>query len=348
MIKVKKLGVILEPTKIPFESQAVLNPGTYQEGKFVHLFYRAIDKRNHSCIGYAKLDGPTKVVERSRRPIVRRNFNYEKKGVEDPRIVKIGNIFYLLYVAHDGKNALTAYATSHDLKHFKKHGVVSAQITYHEAERIFKKNPRLKDAYFFFASFYEQFAGQDVLLWEKDFLLFPKKIRGQFALVHRVLPDMQIVFFKKFSDLTNNFWRQYLKDLSKHVILEGKHWFESRNIGGGAPPIETKAGWLLILHSVEELNRGRVYHASAALLDKNNPEKLIGRLHEPLFSPTKPWEKSGVVSNVVFPTGTALFGDTLYIYYGAADKRIGVASVDINDLIREIKNPKGHHKKSLT
>ena len=342
-VAVEKLGVILEPTERSFEKRAVLNPGVYQEGEFVHLFYRAIDGRNLSSIGYARLKGPTEVVERRTSPIIRREWDYEKKGVEDPRIVKIGRTFYMTYVAHDGKNAMTAYATSADLKIFKKRGIISPRITYDDAADMFR-DEQLKDRYFMFEAYYEEFAGKDVLLWEKDIFLFPKKIGGKYALLHRVLPDIQLMYFNRIGELKQQkFWKEHLQKLPQHVLLENKYWFESRNIGGGAPPIETKDVWLLIFHTVEELNRARIYHASAALLNKENPLKVIGRLDYPLFSPQREWEKKGFVSNVVFPTGTALFGDDLYIYYGSADKRIAVAKVKLSELISELKS-KGDKK----
>lgn len=343
MPQIKKLGPLLEPTNHYFESAAVLNPGIWQDGDTVHIFYRALDQNNDSCIGYAKLNGPTTVVERWDKPILHRDYDYEQRGVEDPRITKIENTFYLTYVAHDGKNAQTAYATSSDLKQFKKKGIISAQVTYQEAEDLFQEQ-KLKDQYKFFASYYEDEAGQDVLLWHKDLFFFPRKINNQYVLAHRVLPDIQLAFFDTFKQLgTKKFWVNHLKNLQQFVLLESKHWFETRNIGGGCVPIETDAGWLLIFHSVESLNAGRVYHACAALLDKENPLHVLGRLHEPLFSPTEDWEIYGTVPNVVFPTGTAQFGDTLYIYYGAADKRIAVAEVSISELIAEMLDPSKHH-----
>ncbi|MFH1990376.1 MAG: hypothetical protein ABIJ19_00780, partial [Patescibacteria group bacterium] len=89
-IDLKRLGVILRPTDRLFERKAVLNPACYQEGEFVHIFYRAIDNNNDSTIGYAKLKGPTEVVERKETPLISRNYDYERKGVEDPRITKFG------------------------------------------------------------------------------------------------------------------------------------------------------------------------------------------------------------------------------------------------------------------
>lgn len=335
-VKVEKLGIVLAPTENQFENRSVLNPGVYQEGEFVHVFYRAVDKRMNSTIGYAKLKGPTKVVERWDKPILGGKYPYEKKGMEDPRISKIGDTFYMTYVAHDGKNALSAYATSKDLKTFDRKGLITPKITYDRVGRIFR-NEKLKDRYFMFESYYEEYGGKDVYLWEKDGILFPKKIHGKFAMLHRILPDIQIIYFDNFKQLqSKEYWLKYLKNLPKYVVLENKYWFESRNIGGGAPPIETKHGWLIIYHGVEELNKDRIYHAAAALVSKNDPLKYLGRLHYPLFSPDQDWERRGLVSNVTFPTGTALFGDDLYIYYGAADKFIAVAKVNLNELVSEI------------
>ncbi len=349
MIAVKKHGVILEPTDQDFEALAVLNPGVWKsdDGK-IHLFYRAVDQNHISTIGYARLQGPTTIAERRNRPVIAPERDIERSGVEDPRITKIGETFYLTYVAHDGKNAVTAYATSQDLKTFERKGIISPRITYHEVKEMFHDacfgNRCLKDAYYLFAAYYEEHAGADVLLWGKDMMLFPKKINGKFAMFLRTLPDIQIVFFENFSDLNNpEFWREYFKKLPEFVVLENTHWFENRHIGGGAPPIELPEGWLTIFHTAEETNKGRVYRACAALLDKENPLRVLGRLHEPLFGPDEQWEQTGEVHNVVFPTGTARFDDELYIYYGAADKRIAVASVSIRELVRELLDPTKHH-----
>jgi beta-1,2-mannobiose phosphorylase / 1,2-beta-oligomannan phosphorylase len=327
-INIQKLGVILEPTSISFEKKAVLNPAVYQDGNTVHVYYRAVNNSFKSCIGYARLEGPTKVVERWTKPILRRKYKYEKNGVEDPRIVKIGETLYMTYVAHDGKNAITALATAKDPLNFKKEGIISPLLTYDNAANFFREL-KLKDRYFMFEAFYEEMSGKDVLLWYKDLFLFPKKINGNFALLQRILPDIQL---KK-----KEFWEKNLGKLNEQVVIENKYWFESRNIGGGAPPVYTKDGWLVIYHGVEELNKARVYHACAALLDPQDPLKVIGRLDAPLFSPEESWEKKGMVDNVVFPTGTSIFGDMLYIYYGAADTSIAVATVNINELVETLK-----------
>jgi predicted GH43/DUF377 family glycosyl hydrolase len=335
MVKIKREGIVLKPTKLEFESNAVMNPGCIKVGNDVHMFYRAVRKGNHSTIGYCRLEGPLKIVERWKEPIMVPEFEYEKRGVEDPRVVFLDGVYYMFYIAHDGKNALVAYATSKDLKTWEKKGTITPTITYDKAEDYFPEK-KLKDRYFFFESFYKTEGGEDVLLWEKDGFIFPRKFNGKFALIHRILPDIQVIYFKDFKELTNEYWKEYLKHLGDYVVLESKYWYESRHIGGGCPPIETPKGWLLIYHSAEDSNKGRIYHAGAALLDKKNPCKVIGHLKDPLFSPEKKWEKEGNVNNVVFPTGAAVFGERLYMYYGAADKRIAVASLNLKELLAEL------------
>ena len=119
-------------------------------------------------------------------------------------------------------------------------------------------------------------------------------------------------------------------------MLTPKYSHEVSYIGGGCPPIETKHGWLLIYHGAADTKEGHVYCACVALLDINNPQKEIARLPYKLFIPEREWELKGEVDKVVFPTGTVLIEDTLYIYYGAADERIACASMSLPALLTEL------------
>jgi predicted GH43/DUF377 family glycosyl hydrolase len=337
MAEVTKHGIFLEKTSNAFESKAVLNPATYQEGDTVNVFYRAVSDKDISSVGYCKTNGPTEVVKRSPKPILVPEHDYEIKGVEDPRIVKIDDAYYLTYTAFDGKNARIAYAKSYDLIHFEKQGIISANITYKEAEKLFASS-HLKDRYYFFSSYMQEKAGEDILLWEKNGILFPEKINGKFAMIHRILPEMQLIYFDDFEQLKDrDFWTEHLSNLAEHVIIENTEWYETRNIGAGAPPIKTEAGWLLIYHAVRELNVRRTYSVSAIMLDLDDPSKVVGKLKNPLFSPTEDWEKDSIEGkHVVFPSGTSIFNNKLYIYYGAADSRIGVASVEMDNFLRDL------------
>jgi predicted GH43/DUF377 family glycosyl hydrolase len=342
MITIEKLGIILSPTDKEFENTGVLNPGIYQEGNTVHILYRAVQEGNYSTIGYARTEGPTKIVERAEKPIIYRDFDYEKQGVEDTRIVKIEDTYYITYTAYDGVNALGALATSKDLIHFEKFGIITPQVNYQQYEshvnccNMTKLNPKYHEYYNLFTKIGLE-TDETRLLRDKDVVLFPRKINGQFVLLHRIWPGIQIVKFDNWEDLTLSFWEDYLRNLTDHIILDPKDPYEMSYIGAGAPPIETPDGWLLIYHGVHETTTGKIYHAKAALLHLEKPEMELSRLPYPLFSPTKQWEIEGEVSDVVFPTGQALFGNDLYIYYGAADKYIAVAKLDINELLLELR-----------
>ena len=144
------------------------------------------------------------------------------------------------------------------------------------------------------------------------------------------------VAVEKLEDLTTDFWQNYFSHFDEYLVLTPKYPHEVSYIGSGCPPIETKDGWLMIYHGVHDTVKGYVYSACAALLDINNPQKEIARLPYPLFFPEKQWELKGEVNNVCFPTGALVEDDTLYIYYGAADERIAVASLSMKDLLNEL------------
>jgi len=358
-VKVERT-LFMEPSKNEWESRAVLNPSVVQDKEGVeHIFYRGVAKNGVSSIGYAKVkDGK---LERFDKPVMRPTKSYEKKGVEDPRITRIGNTYYMLYIAFDGKNAVVAYAISKNLKSWIKKGIISPRISVKEARRLvkikkYRDNWKNQEIY-----------GSRVVLWDKDAVLFPKKINGYFVMLHRFLPDIQIVKFKKFSELkSNDFWRNYISNLGEgedNISLYQRYDWESDHIGSGAVPIETKKGWLLIYHGVSlekraffsrmfskiayrfcgvfNMLRNRrlplIYHVGAALLDLKKPEKEITRLKLPLFSPEYAWEKKGDVSDVVFPEGVSIVGNKLKIYYGCADTKIGLAEINLKKLLNQLK-----------
>ncbi|GGX11197.1 pesticidal protein Cry7Aa [Aquimarina muelleri] len=338
MISIKKEGIILSETDLDFENDGVLNPAIIQEGNTVHILYRAVRRGNYSTIGYAKLEGPLKVVERKKEPLIIPTTDDEIHGIEDPRIIKIDNIYYLTYCAYDGINALGSLATSTDLIHFEKHGVIVPLVTYKEFYKLAECGGHLNEKYkrFHIHNNIEKNPNKESLLWDKNLIFFPRTIEGKLTFLHRIRPDIQIVSVKNIKELTKEFWEDYLLHFNEHILMTSKHEHEIGYIGGGCPPIETKAGWLIIYHGVHDTSEGYVYSACAALLDLRDPPKELSRLPYPLFKPELPWELTGYVNNVVFPTGTALFDGRLYIYYGAADKRIAVASVDLEELITEL------------
>ncbi len=333
MVRVTKEGVILEKTDREFENEGVLNPAVIAEGDTIHMFYRAVRIGNNSTLGYCRLSDPLTVAERFDHPVLYPENVYDSHGVEDPRIVKIEDTYYLSYTSYDGYQAMGSLALSKDLKHFDKKGLIVPEVNYKDFRQWVNASGKVNAKYF-------RFDQCSMILWDKNVIFFPRKIGGKIAFIHRIRPGIQIVFIDSLEDLTQDFWKDYFLNFARNILLDPKADHETSYIGGGCPPIETDQGWLLIYHSVRDTIEGYVYSACAALLDIEDPKKEIARLPYPLFEPETDWEQEGEVNNVCFPTGTVLKGDKLYIYYGAADECIACASLSLNELITELLNYK--------
>jgi len=338
MIRVNKLGILLQKTNNYFEKVGVFNPAVIKVADTIHLFYRAVAKGNFSTIGYCELSSPMVVESRRNTPLLFPESDYEFQGIEDPRIVKIEGTYCLSYTAYNGINALGALATSTDLVHWKKHGIIVPQMTFQEFQHFTESEGTVHQKKLRFYNYKKSYEKQDrkFLLWDKNLMFFPRKINNKLYFLHRIKPDIQIVAVEKLEDLSTDFWKNYFLHFDENIVLSSKYPHEVSYLGGGCPPIETAEGWLVIYHGVNETAKGYVYSACAALLDLEHPQKEIARLPYPLFFPEKEWELTGNVNNVCFPTATIIENDTLYIYYGAADECIAVASVSLNDLLTEL------------
>lgn len=338
MVQVKKEGIVVRKTVLGFECDGVLNPAVIAAGACIHLFYRAVAKGNYSSIGYCKLNTPLTVTERHDTPVLFPQFEYESQGVEDPRIVKIEELYYLSYTAYDGVNALGAIAISKDLIHFEKLGIIVPKITYEEFNHLAGSKISINEKYFRYNENggAKEKNGKKIYLWDKNVIFFPEKINGKFYFLHRIKPDIQIVCVTELNELTAEFWQHYLMHFQENIVLSPKYKHEVSYIGGGCPPVKTTEGWLLIYHSVFDTVNGYIYSACAALLELQNPQQEIARLPYALFKPDQDWELKGEVNNVCFPTGTITAGDQLYIYYGAADEQIACASLSITELLKEL------------
>lgn len=338
MIPIDKKGIVLRKRELEFENEGVLNPAVIMKDNIIHMFYRAVRKGNHSSIGYCSFVDPLIVHTRSQEPLVTAQFEYESHGVEDPRIVKIDNLYYLSYTAYDGNNALGALALSKDLKHFDKKGLIVPKMTYHTFYHLTETKKDINEKYLRYND-NERFrnkADKDIYLWDKNVIFFPRRINGKLCFMHRIKPDIQLVMIDELDELNHEFWEKYFLQLEEHILLTPKFKHEVSYIGGGCPPIETKEGWLIIYHSVFDTIKGYVYCACAALLSLDDPKKEISRLPYALFKPDQEWELKGEVNNVCFPTGAIVIEEDLYIYYGAADEQIACATVSLPVLLQEL------------
>ena len=134
-------------------------------------------------------------------------------------------------------------------------------------------------------------------------------------------------------------WISYSPDLvfwgKSELVLPVRvgPWWDAHRVGAGLPPIETEAGWLLIYHGVKELANAPVYRIGAALLDLNEPHRLMGRARRWLLSPREPYERTGDADNIIFASGGFIRGDELWLYYGAADSAICLAKASVSEVL---------------
>jgi predicted GH43/DUF377 family glycosyl hydrolase len=165
---------------------------------------------------------------------------------------------------------------------------------------------------------------------DKDAALLPRRIEGSFALLHRPVTDSGA-----------HIWMSYSPDLRNwgghRVVLKARRgaWWDANKIGLSPPLIETPRGWLMLYHGVRHTAAGCLYRVGAALLDLEHPERCVLRGDSWMFGPETPYELQGDVANVVFPCGVTVGddGDTLFMYYGAADTTIGVARGSLQHIL---------------
>ena len=169
---------------------------------------------------------------------------------------------------------------------------------------------------------------------DKDASLFPRKFGNRYALIHRPIVRGEAHIWLAFSpDLTH--WGEH----QMLILARGGRW-DSNKVGLGPQPILTEEGWLIIYHGVRVTASGRLYRVGLALLDRDEPWKIIGRTDRWIFGPQRDYEFMGDVPGVVFPTGAIVDreNDQLRLYYGAADSQIGVATASFKEVLKLAKN----------
>lgn len=175
------------------------------------------------------------------------------------------------------------------------------------------------------------------LPYNRNAVLFPRKINGNFVMLSRPSDGGHTpfgdIFVSESPDLV--YWGKH-----RHVMARSTEWWESLKIGGGAAPIETSEGWLLIYHGVNGTCNGYVYSIGAAILDIDNPSKVKYRCENYILTPEEWYEERGFVPNVCFPCATMQDAETgrMVIYYGAADSYVGIAFTYVDELIDYVKN----------
>jgi len=285
---------VLSPQGSNWESAGTFNPAVIlRDGKFVML-YRAQDAIGTSRLGYAEsADGIH--FERHLMPVLSPETEYENSGgIEDPRLVQIGTSYYLTYTGYTKKDAQLCLARSQDLLHWERIGVILPA-----------------------------YQGRWNRGWTKSGAILPEKIAGKFWMywLGTAADKTDQMGISSSDDLVH--WRE---ELDVPVLSSRAGMFDSRVVEPGPPPILTPEGIVLIYNGADD---HLVYRTGIAVFDRANPGKVLYRGDQPIFEPQLPWEKVGQVPNVVFVEGMVHAKNRWLLYYGAADKYVGVASAKL-------------------
>jgi len=293
-LELRKFEKMKEPVMKPgnkgFDSRNVYNMAMIREDDVTYMLYRGEDKDEPAgkCTGRIGLATSRDGIhfEREAKPVIIPENDYEKSGIEDPRLVKVDGTYYLTYTAYDGKNAKLCLALSKDLRKWDKKGP------------IFPVFAATKD-------------------WTKSGAILPQKIKsGKYE-------GKYVMYFGD-----TNIWMAHSEDLihwtavPEPVIKPREDRFDSKLVEPGPPPMLTSRGILMIYNSAQ---KDYCYNVGAVLFDSADPGKITARTEKPVMSPTQPWEKTGYVNNVVFAESLTVHGGSVYLYYGGADRYIGLA-----------------------
>lgn len=345
MVRSKKNPILKPNLDHHWENLKVFNPTALYEGGKFHLFYRARGKDWVSRIGYAvSKDGEN--FERFDQPLLEPTpgNDLEKMGLEDPRIVKIDDLYLMTFAIYDGVTARQALATSKDLTTWQKHGFILKDW---DAEKAGDTNFLRKK----YISKKEGLSAD----YSKSGAMFPEKISGKFYMLF----GESKIWLASSNDGVG--WQANFEPV---ITPNSKSYFESDWVEMGPSPIKTELGWLVVYHGI---SRRREYSLGFVILAAGDPTKILFRNPEPIFRPQEPYEvsgiadvlpggykavikmdqqqlknflknaqKSGVMPRVVFCCGAVVIGGLLRIYYGAGDTVIGTACAEIDDVLKKV------------
>jgi predicted GH43/DUF377 family glycosyl hydrolase len=302
---------IVAAADLPHTVNAVFNPGAVEFDGRTLLLLRVEHRTGISSLVVATSEngftGWDIDVARGLEPDT--DSLHERWGIEDPRITLIGGEYHIVYTAFSAFGAMVCLAKTRDFVSFERLGVLQPPE-------------------------------------DKDAALFPTTFDGRWALLHRPAPAM--------AGLGRHVWLSFSPDLhhwgDAQVLLsarKGGAW-DANHIGLGPPPMLTKDGWLVCYHGVRQTASGSLYRLGLALLDRDDPRKVIARGSEWILGPHYPYEQFGDVPGAIFPCGWILRddGDTVHLYYGAADSVTCVAEASLSELLSHLEGHQGQPEMS--
>jgi predicted GH43/DUF377 family glycosyl hydrolase len=290
-----------------WEAKATFNPAVISIGDKTHILYRTLSSDNTSFIGYAMTKNGVDIYERLSNPVYSPREDFEMKkiangnsGCEDPRLTQIGKTIYMCYTAYDSIGPPRVAVSSISEKDF-----LAKKWNWEKPILITPK-------------------GFD----DKDTCLFPEKLKEGYFVLHRVGNEICGDYLHSL-----DFANESVKKCIRLIGPRNNRW-DSAKVGITAPPIKTKYGWLLLYHGVSKSHS--TYRVGALLLSLKDPAIILARSTDTIFEPVEEYEKIGIVNNVVFPCGMVVRKGLLYIYYGGADKVVGVATMKLDIILKAL------------
>jgi predicted GH43/DUF377 family glycosyl hydrolase len=317
--------ILIPHSEHPWENLVVCNPAViHHEGLFQMLYRAAGDDKEHVIhFGLATSRDGIHFERQSDQPVFSPSGDGPDAGcVEDPRIAWLDGRFYITYAYRafkPGQYWLAADNSAFNprdasLPPLFGQNMTASGLLLSDDLRSFRRLGRITRS--------------DVD--DRDVILFPEKIGGRYVMLHRPMQWAGPGYDNTYPAM----WLCYSDDLltwsESTMLAKGEfHW--EKKIGGSCPPIRTEHGWFVIYHAVD--SKG-IYRVGVMMLDLEDPSKVIARTPEPIMEPEEDYEWNGLYPHgVVFPTANVVVDNVLYVYYGAADQKIGVATADFPALV---------------
>lgn len=315
-----------------WECAVTANPGAWYDEAAgeVKMLYRAsaADEIHKVYLGLATSRDGYRFTRASDEPVMVPSDGFDAGCVEDPRIVKFGEWYFVVYASRPypaGQYWLKTpheqwkppYATA-DWPVSLRESLSSSGLLVSRDLRTFKRAGRITDP----------------TLDDRDAILFPEKVGGKFVLLHRPMSWVG----PKYGCETPSIWISFSDDVMKwpesKLLVKARYGWE-RKIGGSTPPLRTDAGWLTIYHAVgPDLH----YRLGAMLLDLRDPTRVLHRSPDWLMQPEADYELNGFYHGCIFPCGNVIKDGTLFVYYGAGDRHVGVATCGVGEIVDYLKS----------
>ncbi|HXK58753.1 MAG TPA: glycosidase [Acidobacteriota bacterium] len=290
---------IIQACDLPYPANSVFNAGATCVGNETLLLMRVEDRRGISHLTAARSYDGISDWRIDPAPTLLPNpeeYPEEIWGIEDPRVTRIEALdsWAVLYTAYSKGGPLVSLAITKDFKSFERKGVVMPPE-------------------------------------DKDAALFPVQFNKRWAMLHRPVPGFAMV--------GAHIWISFSPDLKHwgdhHIVIPARKgaWWDANKVGLSPPPLLTEKGWLILYHGVRTTASGCIYRLGLALLDLNDPTRVLARSDEWAFAPEENYEVIGDVDKVVFPCGWVTDGDEVRVYYGAADRSIALATAHVSELL---------------